>query len=158
MPDISDIPTAAALQQQMTTINDAISVLKMPGASLTYVTATPPTPEEGELSTPQVSLELKPPVTDETTLANIVTALEAQSATIVTALESLGYTDDTATAAEGEQVERPKPEGWPEGLSWPVQSVIPPGMMAPLPPSVIPVTVTQMPPSPEPAPPPMPAR
>ena len=160
MPDISKIPTAASLQQQMTILNSAIAILNTPGASVTYLTATPPASEDTtNPAVPQVSVQMYPAIDDPATLANLAAALEHQSAVIVQALEAMGYTNDTGTEGEPPVIpgDLPKPDGWPDDLPWPPQMPpAVPGMFIPtigISPMTAPATVMQMPDSPPPAPP-----
>lgn len=89
MPDVCDIPSAATLQNQLALIETAISNLQG-GASIARLTVTSPpqTPTVGY--TTQVIFE--PPLSDSTTVANTITALQTQQTYLINQLETLGYT------------------------------------------------------------------
>jgi hypothetical protein len=152
------------LQTQLVVLNNAIAVLQMNGATVTFMTCTPPDPVEGQPPTiAAVSVQMQPPISNSSTLADLAGALQGQADTIVKALEALGYTNDTAppdggsgTPPDGGGGDLPKPPGWPDDLPWPpVMPPALPGFMAPgmgprpMPPAAPPPAA---PPPPTPAP------
>jgi hypothetical protein len=100
-PDISDIPQATQLQQQLDTLNQAIAALQA-GGNVNYLTvcaAPPPPPDPGMPPQPpsmiasEIRVSLNPPLTDAGTLADLAAALQAQADVITQQLTDMGYTN-----------------------------------------------------------------
>jgi len=97
-PSVDDIPYASQLQQQLALLNQAVDVLNNSGV-IDYLTVSPapaPPPVGGSQpmpSTPamQVRVNLDPPVSDATTVANVAAALQKQADAITQQLATMGY-------------------------------------------------------------------
>jgi hypothetical protein len=110
-PSVDDIPYANELQMQLTTLDNAISLLGSSGiVSFLTVDPPPPPPSVGgsgvgiPLSpvTPvqSVRVSLDPPISDPTTIGYITTQLQDQADAITTQLASMGYAPSSRTAAK----------------------------------------------------------
>ena len=151
MPDVSTIPAANALYNQLLVVNSAIAMLGASGTTVTYMTITPAAAAEGTAPVMPVSLNIEPPVDDPATLADISPALQHNAEVIKQALTALGYTADAPPGGGGTPPDGdlPKPPNWPDDLPWPpVMPPALPGMMGGMPPRPAPM-------APPPPPPPM---
>ena len=89
MANVSDIPQATQLNDQLTRLNAAIAALQG-GGSVTNMTVADAPPASGPTTITGIPLE--PPITDPTTIANLVSALQAQAANVTSQLAALGFT------------------------------------------------------------------
>jgi hypothetical protein len=100
-PDISDIPTAAQLQLELATVQQAIDALNA-GGTVNYLTVNPaePPPPPGtppgyaSPSAMQIRVTLNPEISDPTTITAVVTGLQTQADTLTQQLTDMGYTNN----------------------------------------------------------------
>ena len=101
-PSVDDIPYASQLQTQLTTLNQAISVLNNAGL-INFLTATEPPPPPsvgGSGSGPpvpqmQIRVTLDPAISDADTIAKVAAQLQSQADAITAQLTTMGYTPST---------------------------------------------------------------
>jgi hypothetical protein len=103
MPTITQIPQAADLQQQLDMLIKAIDALGVPGCTVPNMTIMPGAPADPTVPGAYqmaIGLALTPPIDDPDTLAELQTALQAQSETVQQELVDLGYVDDVTKKGE----------------------------------------------------------
>ena len=104
-PTVDDIPKAADLQRQLDTLNQAIALLSMPGASIGGVLCNPgpepepPAPPAGEPPAPDleapmlgpVMVKLVPPLDDPPVINTLINTINRHATAIEKELADMGY-------------------------------------------------------------------
>jgi hypothetical protein len=91
MPTIADIETAAPLEQQLNTLNEAIAGLNA-GGNITRLTVQPPATGTPAVLPPATVVVLNPPITDPTTITDLTNALQGQATATQQQLTDMGFT------------------------------------------------------------------
>lgn len=85
MPDVTEIPPASVLQQQLALIEQALASLNAGGASITAMTITAAPPG---LDTRCI---IDPGLSDPTTITNVTTLLQTQQTYLIQQLQNMGF-------------------------------------------------------------------
>ena len=96
MTDISDIPTASQLQQQLQALYNAIDSLSIAGTNIPNMTVMPAASSDPMASfIMPYGLTLNPPITNPQTLTTVQNALVSRATDLENQLVAMGYSNDT---------------------------------------------------------------